>query len=72
MSCAKNFAIMGAMFSSTECLVESYQGKLDRKNSVISGCITAGAIGFRAGGKARAVGCGGFAAFSAAIDYYLR
>ncbi|KAJ1184836.1 hypothetical protein NDU88_001633 [Pleurodeles waltl] len=71
-SYAKNFAIVGAMFSCTECLVESYRGKSDWKNSVISGCITGGAIGFRAGLKAGAIGCGGFAAFSAAIDYYLR
>ncbi|XP_050784993.1 mitochondrial import inner membrane translocase subunit Tim22 [Gopherus flavomarginatus] len=72
MSYAKNFAIVGAMFSCTECLVESYRGKSDWKNSVISGCITGGAIGFRAGLKAGTLGCGGFAAFSAVIDYYLR
>ncbi|KAM5150056.1 mitochondrial import inner membrane translocase subunit Tim22 [Callospermophilus lateralis] len=72
LSYAKNFAIVGAMFSCTECLVESYRGRSDWKNSVISGCITGGAIGFRAGLKAGTIGCGGFAAFSAAIDYYLR
>ncbi|KAG8450418.1 hypothetical protein GDO86_002905 [Hymenochirus boettgeri] len=72
MSYAKNFAIVGAMFSCTECLVESYRGKTDWKNSVMSGCITGGAIGFRAGLKAGVLGCGGFAAFSAVIDYYLR
>ncbi|XP_005999714.1 mitochondrial import inner membrane translocase subunit Tim22 [Latimeria chalumnae] len=72
MSYAKNFAIVGAMFSCTECLVESYRGKSDWKNSVMSGCITGGAIGFRAGLKAGGIGCAGFAAFSAVIDYYLR
>ncbi|XP_059573485.1 mitochondrial import inner membrane translocase subunit Tim22 [Alligator mississippiensis] len=72
VSYAKNFAIVGAVFSCTECLVESYRGKSDWKNSVASGCITGGAIGFRAGLKAGALGCGGFAAFSAVIDYYLR
>ncbi|XP_072210051.1 mitochondrial import inner membrane translocase subunit Tim22 [Excalfactoria chinensis] len=72
ISYAKNFAIVGAMFSCTECVVESYRGKSDWRNSVISGCITGGAIGFRAGMKAGVIGCGGFAAFSAAIDYYLR
>ncbi|KAG7260661.1 hypothetical protein CRUP_020955 [Coryphaenoides rupestris] len=58
MSYAKNFAI--------------YRGKSDWKNAVYSGCVTGGAIGFRAGLKAGVLGCGGFAAFSAAIEYYLR
>ncbi|XP_051529436.1 mitochondrial import inner membrane translocase subunit Tim22 [Myxocyprinus asiaticus] len=72
MSYAKNFAIVGAMFSCTECLIESHRGKSDWKNAVYSGCVTGGAIGFRAGLKAGVLGCGGFAAFSAAIEYYLR
>ncbi|KAL7838331.1 hypothetical protein AOLI_G00267350 [Acnodon oligacanthus] len=72
MSYAKNFAIVGAMFSCTECIIESHRGKSDWKNAVYSGCITGGAIGFRAGLKAGILGCGGFAAFSAAIEYYLR
>ncbi|XP_060769351.1 mitochondrial import inner membrane translocase subunit Tim22 [Neoarius graeffei] len=72
MSYAKNFAIVGAMFSCTECIIESHRGKSDWKNGVYSGCITGGAIGFRAGLKAGILGCAGFAAFSAAIEYYLR
>ncbi|CAK6973750.1 mitochondrial import inner membrane translocase subunit Tim22 [Scomber scombrus] len=72
MSYAKNFAIVGAMFSCTECIIESHRGKSDWKNAVYSGCVTGGAIGFRAGVKAGVLGCGGFAAFSAAIEYYLR
>ncbi|XP_034461999.1 mitochondrial import inner membrane translocase subunit Tim22 [Hippoglossus hippoglossus] len=72
MSYAKNFAIVGAMFSCTECVIESHRGKSDWKNAVYSGCVTGGAIGFRAGLKAGALGCGGFAAFSAAIEYYWR
>ncbi|XP_030009334.1 mitochondrial import inner membrane translocase subunit Tim22 [Sphaeramia orbicularis] len=72
MSYAKNFAIVGAMFSATECVIESHRGVSDWKNAVYSGCVTGGAIGFRAGLKAGVLGCGGFAAFSAAIEYYLR
>ncbi|CAB1352504.1 unnamed protein product, partial [Coregonus sp. 'balchen'] len=71
MSYAKNFAVIGAMFSCTECIIESHRGKSDWKNAVYSGCVTGGAIGFRAGAKAGVLGCGGFAAFSAAIEYYL-
>ncbi|XP_068457186.1 mitochondrial import inner membrane translocase subunit Tim22 [Clinocottus analis] len=72
MSYAKNFAIVGAMFSCSECIIESHRGKTDWQNAVYSGCVTGGAIGFRAGLKAGVLGCGGFAAFSAAIEYYLR
>ncbi|XP_030848120.1 mitochondrial import inner membrane translocase subunit Tim22 [Strongylocentrotus purpuratus] len=67
---AKNFAMIGAMFACTECLVESYRGKHDAKNSPIAGCITGGLIGYRAGLKPGVAGCVGFAAFSAAIDRY--
>lgn len=49
-----------------------HRGKSDWKNAVYSGCVTGGAIGFHAGLKAGVLGCGGFAAFSAAIEYYLR
>ncbi|KAF5925333.1 hypothetical protein HPG69_001777, partial [Diceros bicornis minor] len=41
-----------------------YWRKPDWKNSVISGCITRRAIGFRTRLKAEVIGCGGFAVFS--------
>ncbi|KAL5477987.1 hypothetical protein EMCRGX_G024859 [Ephydatia muelleri] len=71
-SLAKNFALIGAMFAGTECLLESYRGKSGMSNSVAAGCITGGAIGLRAGVTAAVAGCGGFAAFSVAIDYFFR
>lgn len=36
-----------------------------------AGCITGGILGAKAGPQAAALGCGGFAAFSAAIDWYM-
>lgn len=69
---AKNFMLIGAMYSGTECCVEGYRAKSDLTNSVAAGCITGGALAFKAGPQAAALGCAGFAAFSAAIDAYMR
>ena len=40
-------------------------------NSISAGCFTGAALAVRAGPQASALGCVGFAAFSAAIDYFL-
>lgn len=49
-----------------------YRAKNDLVNGVTAGCITGGALGAKAGPQAAALGCAGFAAFSAAIDAYMR
>ncbi|CAI6344095.1 unnamed protein product [Macrosiphum euphorbiae] len=69
---AKNFALLGAVFSGIECIVETYRGQSDWKNGTYAGGITGGLIGFRAGAKAGLLGALGFATFSTAIDYYMR
>ncbi|CCJ31014.1 unnamed protein product [Pneumocystis jirovecii] len=71
-SSAKNFATVGAIFSGVECCIESYRAKNDIYNSISAGCFTGGALTVKNGPKAAALGCLGFSAFSAAIDYYLR
>ncbi|KAJ3052403.1 Mitochondrial import inner membrane translocase subunit tim22 [Rhizophlyctis rosea] len=71
-SSAKNFAVVGAVFSGTECLIETYRAKNDMWNGISAGCITGGVLAARAGPQAALFGCGGFAAFSAVIDYWLR
>ncbi|TGZ57359.1 mitochondrial import inner membrane translocase subunit Tim22 [Temnothorax curvispinosus] len=68
---AKNFAVVGCIFSAIECTIESYRGKTDWKNGTYAGGFTGGLIGLRAGIKAGIVGAAGFAAFSTAIDYYM-
>jgi import inner membrane translocase subunit TIM22 len=71
-SSAKNFGKVGAIFAGTECCVEGFRAKNDLKNGVIAGCITGGVLAAPAGPQAAALGCAGFAAFSLAIDSYMR
>ncbi len=71
-SSAKNFGKVGAIFSGTECCIEGFRAKNDLKNGVMAGCITGGVLALPAGPSAAALGCAGFAAFSLAIDSYMR
>ncbi|XP_050409400.1 mitochondrial import inner membrane translocase subunit Tim22 [Patella vulgata] len=72
LSYGKNFALVGAMFAGTECLLETHRGKSELLNGTLSGGIVGGVLGLRAGLKAGLLGAAGFALFSTAIDYYLR
>ena len=49
-----------------------FRAKNDMKNGIAAGCVTGGVLAAKAGPQAAAVGCLGFAAFSAAIDSYMR
>ena len=71
-SSAKNFGKVGAIFAGTECCIEGFRAKNDLKNGVMAGCITGGVLAAPAGPQAAALGCAGFAAFSLAIDAYMR
>lgn len=64
--------VVGALFSGTECCIEGLRAKNDLTNGIAAGCITGGILGAKAGPQAALLGCAGFAAFSAAIDAYMR
>ncbi|GBG74633.1 hypothetical protein CBR_g19040 [Chara braunii] len=65
---AKGFALVGAIYSGTECIVEKARAKHDMNNTVIAGCITGGSLSAKGGPRAACAGCVGFAAFSVLID----
>jgi len=70
-SYGKGFATMGALFSGSECVIETYRARHDMWNSIYAGC-SAGAIMAHSGGpKAMCFGCGSFAAFSYLIDKFM-
>ncbi|KAK1760882.1 mitochondrial inner membrane translocase subunit Tim17/Tim22/Tim23/peroxisomal protein PMP24 [Echria macrotheca] len=71
-STAKNFGMVGALFSGIECGIEGLRAKNDMANGVAAGCLTGAILARNGGPQAAAVGCAGFAAFSAAIDAWMR
>ncbi|KAB5531224.1 mitochondrial inner membrane translocase subunit Tim17/Tim22/Tim23/peroxisomal protein PMP24 [Coniochaeta sp. 2T2.1] len=71
-STAKNFGAVGALFSGIECGIEGLRAKNDLGNGMAAGCLTGAILARNGGPQAAAVGCAGFAAFSAAIDSWMR
>ncbi|OAA66977.1 tim22-like protein [Niveomyces insectorum RCEF 264] len=71
-SSAKNFGMVSVLFAGIECGVEGLRAKNDMVNGVTAGCLTGAILARKAGPQAAALGCAGFAAFSAAIDAYMR
>lgn len=71
-STAKNFGMVGALFSGIECGIEGFRAKNDLANGVAAGCMTGAILARNGGPQAAALGCAGFAAFSAAIDAWMR
>ncbi|KAI1097010.1 mitochondrial import inner membrane translocase, subunit Tim17/22, partial [Rostrohypoxylon terebratum] len=71
-STAKNFGLVGLMFAGIECGIEGYRAKNDLFNGTAAGCLTGGILARSGGPTAVAGGCAAFAAFSAAIDTWLR
>ncbi|GAO15203.1 uncharacterized protein UV8b_04250 [Ustilaginoidea virens] len=71
-SMAKNFGKVGALFSGIECGIEGLRARNDLANGVAAGCVTGAILAKNAGPQAMAGGCVAFAAFSAAIEAYMR
>lgn len=72
-SSAKSFGFIGAVFTGTECAVESLRARSDGlTNGVVAGCLTGGGLAIKNGPQAALGGCAAFAAFSCAIDYYMK
>ncbi|KAJ7782651.1 mitochondrial import inner membrane translocase subunit TIM22 [Mycena metata] len=68
----KGFGRVGAIYASFECVIESYRAKSDLYNSVGAGFMTGGVLARASGPKASFGGGLLFAAFSAAIDMFMK
>lgn len=71
-SSAKNFGYIGAIYAGVECCVESLRAQNDIYNGISAGCLTGAGLAYKQGPQAALIGCAGFAAFSAAIDTYMK
>lgn len=70
VSYAKGFALMGAVYSSCECVIEKKRARHDFYNAPLAGCAAGGLMAAPGGAKAACFGCATFAAFSAAIEVF--
>ncbi|CAI4057072.1 hypothetical protein SKDZ_04G0270 [Saccharomyces kudriavzevii ZP591] len=71
-SSAKNFGYIGMIYAGVECVIESLRAKNDIYNGVTAGFFTGASLAYKAGPQAALMGGAGFAAFSAAIDLYMK
>ncbi|ETW74841.1 mitochondrial import inner membrane translocase [Heterobasidion irregulare TC 32-1] len=68
----KGFGKVGALFAGLECVMESYRARNDMVNPIAAGFVAGGILARKSGPKAVLGGGLAFAAFSAAIDLFLR
>jgi import inner membrane translocase subunit TIM22 len=71
-SSARNFGTIGGVYAFTECAIEGLRARNDLWNGVYAGGVTGAFLARRSGPTAVALGAVGFAAFSGAIDWYMR
>ncbi|KAI0042557.1 Tim17-domain-containing protein [Auriscalpium vulgare] len=68
----KGFGKVGALFAGIECCIESYRARNDMVNPIAAGFVAGGILARNSGPRAALGGGVAFAAFSAAIDLFLR
>lgn len=68
---SRNFGKVGCIYSGVECALERERGRRDVPNAMYAGCVTGGILAFQSGPSGMALGCGGFAVFSAAIEMFM-
>ncbi|KAF7296101.1 hypothetical protein MKEN_01425300 [Mycena kentingensis (nom. inval.)] len=68
----KSFGKVGALYSSIECVIESYRAKNDIYNSISAGFLSGAILARNAGPRAAFGGGVLFGAFSTAIDLFMR
>ncbi|EJD49785.1 mitochondrial import inner membrane translocase subunit TIM22 [Auricularia subglabra TFB-10046 SS5] len=68
----KSFGRIGGIYALVECIIESYRAKNDMTNPIAAGFVTGAIISRNSGPRAAFGGGLAFAAFSGAIDLFMR
>ncbi|PVG00893.1 mitochondrial import inner membrane translocase, subunit Tim17/22 [Serendipita vermifera] len=68
----RSFGRVGALYSGVECVIESYRAKNDMTNAIGGGFVTGAILARKSGPRGALAGAVGFAAFSTAIEMFLR
>ena len=69
---SKQFAGVGLLYSGIDCMLAKERAKQDMMNALYTGCATGGLLAMRAGPAGMAGGCATFAAFTYAIELWMR
>eukprot|EP01108_Squamamoeba_japonica_P004951 TRINITY_DN3872_c0_g2_i1.p1 TRINITY_DN3872_c0_g2~~TRINITY_DN3872_c0_g2_i1.p1 ORF type:complete len:195 (-),score=42.32 TRINITY_DN3872_c0_g2_i1:93-635(-) len=67
----RGFALAGGVYVACECVVEKGRGKADIWNALYGGCLAGAVLAGKSGPTGIAMGCGGFALFSGAIEVFM-
>lgn len=70
-SYAKGFAVFGALYSGSECVIEQTRARHDIYNSAGAGCFTGGVMARGSGPQGMAVGCATMGALSVCMDKFM-
>ena len=71
MQHARNFAAIGGLFATTQCVIEKSRAVNNPMNGLYAGCLTGAMLAYKGGPSGIALGCAGFGAFSYAIDHFM-
>ena len=70
-SYAKGFAVFGALYSGSECVIEQTRARHDIYNSAGAGCFTGGVMARSSGPSGMAMGCATMGALSVCMDKFM-
>ena len=70
-SYARGFAVFGALYTGSECVIEQTRARHDIYNTAYAGCFTGGFMARGSGPTGMAIGCATMSALSICMDRFM-